>query len=105
VEVRNPGADASVAVFQSNWLGSGSLTLADGTRADWRKKNFWGTEWAFQTPSESRLVTFLSDHGFRVKMGVKVEPSGERLADVALLIGLGFYLVMLRRAAAAAAAS
>jgi hypothetical protein len=95
--VRQPGSKDNVAVFQHDWRGNGVLTLADGGRVAWKRQNFWGTEWAFLTPSEQAMVSFKNEFGLKMAARVMIRrPYAER-PETPLLVALGMYLAVLRR--------
>lgn len=93
VTVRTPGSEANLAVFHQNISGGGILQFQDGRRYLWRCTSFWGSEWAFLTAEEHRLVQFrLNASLFRSGAQTSILASA---ADASLLAALGWYLLVL----------
>jgi len=103
VTVRAEGASENLAVFQPKFFGGGELAFPDGGVALWQTGNFWQTEWAFLDSRRQPLARFgpgpkagLSGL-FKTQATVTVERSALAAERLALLVTLGFYLVVLHR--------
>ena len=104
VTVRRCGADEDVAVFHNNtWNGGGTLELADGRRY-LASTNFWQTRYEFQTDAGDSLVRFDIGGVFRQSAAVAIQPAALRLAELPLLITLGWYLAVMMHQDSSAAA-
>jgi len=96
VTVRVAGADNDLAVFTPTWTGGGSVEFNWGPSYRLRKKNFWGTEWAFEREDESAAVTLSGLHGV-LKQGARatVPPSAAGLPETPVLLLLIWYVRLL----------
>lgn len=109
VTARVAGSDTDIAVFRPAWMGGGTLELAGGKVLRFSAANFWHSQWVWQEPgTDTPLVHFKSQPGL-LKTGGQVEitPAARTLPELALLVLLGWYLLILfaHDAAAASAAS
>lgn len=96
VTVRTPGSDADLAIFHANWAGGGLLELPQGRRLRWGAANFWRSEWAWQDADGSPLVRFSGGQRHTSVEGhVELAPASAALPDLALLVLLGWYLLLL----------
>jgi hypothetical protein len=88
-------------------MGGGTLELSAGNRIDLSPANLWHTQWAWKE-GQSTPVVFKSHRGL-IKSGAEVDIAEDEMKrpDLALLILLGYYLILLyaQDAAAASAAS
>ncbi len=104
VTVRLCEAGEDLAVFHNNtWDGGGTLELADGRRY-LASTNFWQTRYELQTEAGDPLLRFDIGGVFRQSAGVIVEPAAVRLAELPLLITLGWYLAVMMHQDSSAAA-
>jgi len=97
LRVCQAGSKGNLAVFQSDWRGNGVLTLADGGSVAWKRQNFWGTEWAFLTPSGQAMVGFKREVGLKMAARVTLRRAYADRPETPLLMALGWYLIVLRR--------
>jgi hypothetical protein len=110
VTVRKVGAEANLAIYQPKFWGDGLLEFPDGRVFHWRSTNFWGTQWGFADWDGNSLFALkpgvdkpkLSDL-FKTQALVEVEAQGHALAELPLLVLLGWYLMILHQDDAAAA--
>jgi hypothetical protein len=103
VHIRKAGSDQDIAVFYPKWTGSGTLELADGSRALWYSKGFFQAQWGWKTEQDTDIMTFRSTAQL-LKHGatLHVDPAGASRHDLSLLALFGFYLtVMISEDAAA----
>jgi len=97
IHVSQAGSTGSLAEFRQDWRGTGVLTLADGESVAWKRQNFWGSEWAFLTPSDQMMVGFKSEFGLKLTARVALRYDYVGRAETPLLVALGCYLLVLRR--------
>jgi len=111
VTVREAGSEQDAAVYQPKFWGDGYLIFAGGETFHWKPINFWATDWAFYDSSGRALVTFkagtehpkLADF-LKTQATVDIEPAAVAQAKLPILVTLGWYLVLLHREDATAAA-
>jgi len=105
VTVRTAGSDADLAVFHPRWVGGGTLEFADGRAVRLSSANFWQSEWLWHE-NETPLIRFKGRHGFIKASGaVEIQPDAAALPDLAMLVLLGWYLILLYAEDSAAASS
>jgi hypothetical protein len=105
VTVRTAGSDADLAVFHPRWVGGGSLEFPDGRSVRLSSANFWQSEWVWQD-NEKPLIRFKGRHGlFKANGAVEIQPAAVANPDLAMLVLLGWYLILLHAEDSAAAAS
>lgn len=105
VTVRAAGSDADLAVFYPRWVGGGTLEFPDGHAQRLASANFWQSEWVWQE-NDKTLIRFKGRHGFVKAHGaVEILPHGAAIPDTALLVLLGWYLILLHAEDSAAASS
>jgi hypothetical protein len=113
VTVRRPNEETDLAVYQPRWTGTeGTLTFAGGRTFQWRATNFWATKFAFLDNSGEALLWFKegSEQGhlsdlFKTQAQLAIEPAGWQLAELDLLVTLGWYLLILYNEDAAGVAA
>jgi hypothetical protein len=105
ITVRQPGSDADVAVFRPHWSGGGMLEFPDGRAIRLRSANFWQNEWVWESKDQV-LVRIKGRPGLiKANGAVEIPPEAVTAPDLALLILLGWYLILLFAEDSAAAAS
>jgi len=108
IAVREVGAVGVAAYFQKGGF-EGELALADGRGYRWKMMRFWSSRWAFVDDSDRPLVSFQArSQLFRAGCDVEIDPGALTLAELPILVILGWYLLLQLRedsAAVAAAAS
>jgi hypothetical protein len=103
ITVREAGQEGDLALFTPRWTGGGALEFRQGGEYSWGSANFWGTRWAFKKGEGEPLLTFGPQDDakfrdlFKVQGHVEVTPTGAGLAEAALLLFLGWYLVIMHR--------
>jgi hypothetical protein len=104
VTVRVAGSDADVAIFRPHWAGGGILEFADGRTVRLSSANFWQSEWIWQEKDQP-LILFKGRHGIvKARGAVEIQPGAAGGPDAALLVLLGWYLILLHAEDANAAA-
>jgi hypothetical protein len=105
ITVRSEGSETDLAVFRPKWTGNeGTAQLANGATYTWKAANFWATEYAWQNAAGETLILYkqgvedswLADL-FKTQARVEIQPSAQGLQDLALLVILGWYLIVLKQ--------
>lgn len=95
VTVRALGSETNRALFGPHWGGGGELRTKDGRTYTLKVASFWHSEWQWQE-QDRILVNFKRPAGLlKSDCVVDVPPDGRRLPDLALLVTLGWYLMVL----------
>lgn len=89
----------------AGWSRQTTLNLPDGRTYYWRKSSFWGTKWTWLDSAEQPLMSFKQVGAFRVRCGVTIEPTAATDPHLALLAQLGWFLMLLAQADAAASSA
>ena len=131
IGVRLLDSEREVATFKPDWAGNGVLTIEGGRTFRWVGKGFWGLEKLWQeredappligfkhlgalktaarvvlSPTAAALPeTTQLDDLYRPLAPDEMGPLSESLAELPLLVTLGFYLMVLEVMDAAAAAA
>jgi hypothetical protein len=99
-------ADVPAPTLSRRWTGSATLSFPDGHGYLWKRSGFWGIKRAWTTPEGVPLVSFKTKYGFMKTGGeVVVDPLAAALPDLAVLMTLGWYLMVMEARDAATAAS
>ena len=99
VTARLPGSEVDVALFRPHWGAGGRLSLSDGQQLEWRRMEFWGSQWAFVASDTHAVVGFDQHHRFsRASARVTIHRSSLALPAIAILVALGWYLLILAAA-------
>jgi hypothetical protein len=105
VTVRVAGSDSDLAIFHPRWVGGGALEFPDGRVVRLSSANFWQSEWVWQD-NEKPLIRFKGRHGFiKARGAVEIRPEAVASPDLAMLVLLGWYLILLHAEDSAAASS
>ena len=97
ISVRLHGSDANLARFKPQWTGDGGLEFPSGQCFRWSGSGLWRSRWSFTNVSGERLVDFEPcDSFFKTSASVKITPTGREMAELSLLVLLGWYLMLLR---------
>jgi hypothetical protein len=95
VTVRLPDSDADIALFHPRWTGGGQLEFQQGRTLRLSSANLWQSEWLWQENNRP-LIRFKGRHGIVKAHGaVEIDPSAADDPDLALLVTLGWYLILL----------
>lgn len=113
ITVRLPDEETDLATFEPRWTGTeGTLSLAGGRTFQWRASNFWATKFAFLDSAGEPLLLFMegSEQGrlsdlFKTQALLEITPAGWQVAELDLLVTLGWYLLILYHEDAAAGAA
>lgn len=102
--VHECGSETEIALFRNNtWSGGGTLELPDGRKFP-ATTNFWQTKLEFQNESGSTLLQFKSGGLLHLSATVEIDPSAVSSAELPLMVMLGWYLIVMIHADAAAGA-
>ena len=105
VTVRTAGSETDLAVFHPRWIGGGTLEFPDGRAVRLSSANFWQSEWVWQD-NEKALIRIKGRHGFiKANGAVEIQPEAVAYPDLAMLVLLGWYLILLHAEDSAAASS
>jgi hypothetical protein len=112
VTVREVGGEENVAIYYPKFWGDGVLECPGGRVYQWRSTNFWRNHWCFADADGNVLLCFKPGRGksrwsdlFKTQAIVDVEPQGQAVAELPLLVLLGWYLMILHQDDAAAGAA
>src|ERR1051326_5722734 len=95
--VIEPGVgNAAVPTLKRSWTGNATLSFPDGHSYLWRRQGFWGIRRVWVTADGVQLLSFKARQGF-LKTGGEVEvlAFAADLPELALLVSLGWYLVIM----------
>ena len=97
ITVRPHNSESNLAVFTPNWKAEGVVQYAAGQSFRWVGIGFWRSQWAFAKVSGERLMDFVPHASFLKRSAdVKVTPEGFQIAELSLLVLMGWYLMLLR---------
>lgn len=97
IVIQSVGTGMEPARFDySNWNG-GKLTFADGRVFEWRQSDFWGSKWAWMTTDRQPFLGFASGGFIRMNAALSIAPEARDMPSLALMVFLGWYLLMLHR--------
>jgi hypothetical protein len=106
VNIRAAGSEEDLAIYEPHWGGGKGVLRGPGARLlNWRRKSMLGGEFEWQSPDGATLVHF-HIHGI-LKHGaeVTVAPGATDDPDIALLLTLGWYVLVLQIEDSAVAAA
>jgi hypothetical protein len=96
VTVRAMDKETDLAVFQPGWLGDGHVDFPNGKQWSWKCLGFWRARYGFVSDDGTPLIEY---HANTFKMppsaGVVVAQSALGLAELPLLMVLGWYVTIL----------
>jgi hypothetical protein len=99
VTARLEDSERDIAVFEPGWSGAGWLTLASGLRLRWKSVGFWRPVWSFSVTEGQPLISFKSAQGFfTAGAELDIAHAARDLAELPLLICLGWYIILLHDA-------
>ncbi len=111
ITVRQVGSDQDLAVYVPKFWGDGYVELVE-RNYHWKALGFWAAQWGFAGPDEKFL--FLMNHGkdefklsdlLKIQAHVEIAPEARGMADLPLLMLLGWYLLILHQEDATGAAA
>jgi hypothetical protein len=104
VTVRTAESDDDLAVFHPRWVGGGTLEFP-GRALQLSSANFWQSEWVWQD-GDKAFIRFKGRHGLvKARGAVEIHPEDASRPDLAMLVLLGWYLILLHAEDSAAATS
>jgi hypothetical protein len=104
VTIARSGSETEIATFVRRWTGSGTLQTPGGEPVAWIRQGFWGCRWLFVDTTGRPLVRFHSTLSAR-SAAVEIEPEARSHRNLALLLVLGWYLIVLEAQDGAAASA
>jgi len=113
VKVQQADSEIILASYYPSWIGSqGKIQLLNGEEYDWNVANFFGTKFAIYKEDGNELITYLSgsrskkfSNLFKREAQVVIAPEAWQIKELALLMLLGWYLVILHKEDSAAVAA
>jgi hypothetical protein len=104
VTVRAPNSVVDLAIFRPHWGSGGTLDFRDGLQLRWRCTNFWRSQYAFVGADDRALVRFSHHEGFfKASARLEIDPPSAAIAELPLLVAIGWYLMILAAEDATAA--
>jgi hypothetical protein len=105
VTVRELASDTELAVFKRNiWKGGGTVELPSGLKY-LTTPNFWQSQYDIWTEDRRPLIHYRIGGIWRPSAATLIEPGAANLPELPWMTLLGWYLVLLMRQDAAAAAA
>jgi hypothetical protein len=112
VTVRREGEENDLAVYRPTWSGThGAIDFGDGRLFHWKTANFWATRYTLVDGSGELLVTYHSGlkdarlgNLLKTQARVEIDPAAYDLAELPILVLLGWYLIILQQEDSAAVA-
>ena len=106
VTVRAVGSEVELAVFTPTGMGGGSVVFSSGARFQMRSKNFWRTEWVFESEDGSVLATLAGrPHVFKDGGVATVAQLAAHLPETPVLLLLLWYVRVIMHEESAASAA
>jgi hypothetical protein len=110
VTVRAADGSDDIAVYHPKWSGSeGELTLSHGRSYTWTIANFWATRYDIRDAQGEALISFSSGtmetaitDVLKNQSEVTITDAGQGVAEIDLLVLIGWYLIVLQREDSAA---
>lgn len=94
----------SLAVFHPAWFGAGAVSFASGLELAWKRVDVWGRRWEFRDANGLAQVTFTRRPAWmRSTTSVTVSDAARGRPELADLVLLGYYLLLLMQRQAHAA--
>jgi len=95
VTIRACGSENDLAVFKHNtWSGGGTLEYRDGRRFQ-ATTNFWQTRLDWSIENGETLVRFHTHGLIRIAARVEILAAAVQQPELALMIALGWYLIVM----------
>lgn len=96
VTARVEGSETDIAIYHPNWTGhKGLLELEGGERLEFRTTNFWASEWALNDAQGAEVLRFHNKGLLHHGASVEVSEAGKARADIAMLLALCWYILVL----------
>lgn len=102
ITVRKSGEEKDIAIFKPNLMAStGVLEFSGGKNFQWHAANFWETKFEFKNANGEVVVTFRSGieepklkDWFKTQARVEIPEQINDLAELSIMILLGWYLIV-----------
>lgn len=96
VTVRPMEKETDLAVFHPDWLGDGRVEFPNGKQWRWKCLSFWRSRYGFLADDDQPLIEYKANTlKFVPSAGVVVAQSALGLAELPLLVVLGWYVTIL----------
>ncbi len=106
VTARVEGSEADIATYHPKWTHhKGLVSLAGGETLEFRTTNFWASEWALLDAQGAEVLRFHNKGLLHHGANVEVSEAGKARADIALLLALCWYILVLHMQDSTVAAS
>lgn len=93
--IRGCGSDTDIATFKNNtWSGGGTLELSDGPKI-LATTNVWQTNFEFKSEAGETLVRFKPGGFVHLSATVEIKPDAAGMAELPLIVMLGWYLTVM----------
>jgi hypothetical protein len=104
INIQSVGSGQQVAQFAYKGMGMrGTLTFNDGRIYHWKQGNFWGTRWGWVTEDNAPLIGYESKGILKFNGQMHINPDLTDTPSLALMIFLGWQLMIIYRETQAAA--
>jgi hypothetical protein len=103
VTVRVQSAEDNLAIYRPKWAGAeGVLEFADGETFVWKLANFWATRYEIADTEGNSLVSYKSKVDkpsdlLKDQAQVEMSPQAREMGKLALLLLIGWYLIILQQ--------
>lgn len=103
VTVRAQGAENDLMVYHPKWSGAeGVLEFADGETYVWKLANFWATQYQIVNAGGDPLISYISKIDnpsdlLKDQARVDIAPEAQINDKLALLLQIGWYLIVLQQ--------
>jgi hypothetical protein len=96
ITVRVPDSEADLAVFHPDWFGNGAVEFPSGSRWKWKSLSMWRSRFGFVTAAGEPLIEFkVRTLHIPLVATVVVSAEAEKLAELPMLVTLGWYVTVL----------
>lgn len=95
VTARLAGSETDLAVYEPNWTSTKGRLRIGNELLELKTVNFWGTEWALLDPRGAEVMRLRNQGMLHHGATVEVSPQARQREDIALLLTLIWYVLML----------
>ncbi len=105
VTIRKSGEQNETALFHPQFQGTGWLSVNNNRAFLWKSTNFWGSEWGFFDAKGGTLCLLRPGtpkpqivNLIKSQSTLEIKPDARSIAELPLLVMLGWYLMILHQA-------